>query len=295
MTSEDSLPQAIKAGSFFGELENVSCPVCLSCPEPKLIFKKSDGVGIWQCPCCDIMYASPRFTEKSLLQIYENEAFSDLSFYNSWSYENWKASRDRSYIVSNLKARLLKRFLAAGARVLDVGCSTGLFCFEARKQGFDVEGIDPSKMLTETGSKALKIHLHHGSLEKFDPGYKFKGVVVWDVLEHVYNPVEIVGRCGFLMEPGGYLFLQVPNHEGVSNRLKTFLSRLNLKRSDFKHFGFPHHVYSFNKKSLSALVGSAGFKPVLFESWSQQLKDGASGIVPGWRYGFLKRPAPPTT
>jgi len=289
MSENNKSARFIKAGSFWGELEDISCPICSSPSNPKLIFRKSNGVGLWKCPGCDVMYASPRFTKESLEKIYENEAFTDLSIYNSWSYHKWRESKDRSYTVSNLKVQLLKRFLSEGERVLDVGCATGLFVLEATKQGFKVEGLDPSRMLIETGRRVLEIPLHHGSLEEFDPEYKFKGVVFWDVLEHVYNPIVLLSRCNYLMEQGGYLFIQVPHYKGISNRMKTFGCRLGLKRSDFKHFGFPHHLYSFNKKSISVLMNRTGYKPIHFESWSHQLKDGAKGVVSNTAIWFFRK------
>ena len=91
-----------------------------------------------------------------------------------------------------------------------------------------MEGIEPSGMLVEMGRQVLNVSLHHGLIEDFDPGYRYHGIVVWDVLEHVHNPVELVQRCNDLMEDGGYLFLQVPNHEGISNRFKTFLCQKRL-------------------------------------------------------------------
>ena len=89
----------------------------------------------------------------------------------------------------------------------------------------------------------------------------------------------MVKRCGYLLEEGGYLFIDVPNHEGASNRFKTFLYRKGIKKGDFKHFGFPWHIYAFNQKSLSTLMKTCGFEPVLFEFWSHHLKAGADGLL----------------
>ena len=280
MSEETESSRFIKFGEFSGELEDVSCPVCADPLPPKLIFKKSNNVGIWKCPDCEIMYASPRFSEESLLGIYENEAFIESSFYDDWSYENWKReNRGRSYVSQKLKIQLVGKFLSQQDRILDVGCGTGLFCLEASRQGLNVEGIDPSHGLVELGRKLFKIPIHDGQLDDFNPGYKYKGIVLWAVLEHICNLKDLVKRCGYLLDKGGYLFIDVPNHEGASNRFKTFLNQKRLKKSDFKHFGFPWHIYSFNKKSLSLLMRSCGFEPVLFEFWSHLLKDGANGMM----------------
>ncbi len=278
MPEKNDSPRYLTCGPFSGVLEEVPCPICDSPPEPRLVFRMSNGVGVWICPGCGIMYASPRFTEESLLRIYEEDAFIDPCFYEKWSYEKWKNENiNRSYVSQVLKLRLVRRFLQQNDRILDVGCGSGLFCVEALKQGVNVEGIDPSKMLVELGRKTFNFPLHLGELKDFNPGYRYKGIVIWAVLEHVYDLMGMVRECNRLLEQGGYLFIDVPNHEGLSNRFKTFLYRIRLKKSEFKHFGFPWHVYSFNRKSLCSLIDKSGFEPVVFEFWSHLMKEGADG------------------
>jgi SAM-dependent methyltransferase len=278
MTRGNESARTITSGKFTGKLEDASCPICDKPSPPDRVFRASNNVGFWKCPDCEIMYASPRFVEESLFEIYENKAFIDESFYHNWSYEKWREENtERSYIPQTLKIQLVRKFLSQEDRILDVGCGTGLFCLEAGKQGLNAEGIDPSHQLIELGRRLFKIPLRQGQIEGFDPGYKYKGIVLWAVLEHVYNLKDMIKRCGCLLDDGGYLFIDVPNHEGASNRFKTFLSQKGLKKSDFKHFGFPWHIYSFNKKSLSHLMRACGFEPVLYEFWSHLLKDGANG------------------
>ena len=52
-----------------------------------------------------------------------------------------------------------------------------------------------------------------------------------------------------------------------------------LKKDEFKHFGFPWHIYSFNKKSLANLMDACGFEPLIFEFWSHLLKQGKQGVL----------------
>ena len=280
MPADIESARSITFSKFTGKLEDASCPTCVNPSSPELVFKTSNNVGIWKCPDCEIMYASPRFSEESLLSIYETEAFLEDSFYRNWSYEKWKKENtQRSYIPQTLKIQLVRRFLSQRDRILDVGCGTGLFCLEASKQNLNVEGLDPSHMLIDLGQRLFGIPLQHSRIEDFDPGYKYKGIVLWAVLEHVYNLKDMIKKCEYLLEEGGYLFIDVPNHEGASNRFKTFLNQKGIKKDDFKHFGFPWHIYSFNKKSLSCLMKACGFEPVLFEFWSHVLKDGANGMM----------------
>ena len=181
--------------NFTGDLEEASCPICPEPPDPTLIFRAISGTGFWMYPICNVQFASPRFTNDSLLKIYENESFADLSFYNDWTYEKWrKENRHGSYITQKLKLHALSRYLNENDRILDVGCGPGLFCLEASRHGLKAEDIEPSGMLADIGRKKLNIEIHQGLLEDFEPAYKFDGITVWDVLEHVPNPVEILTK-----------------------------------------------------------------------------------------------------
>lgn len=266
-------------GAFEGMLEDTYCCVCERDTSTKLIYKNKEGIGFYKCLSCNLIYASPRFTEESMLKIYENENFADLSCFDNWSYERWSTSKDRSYNIQQLKIILIKKYLSEGDRILDVGCGTGLFVLEANKKGFLCEGLEPSSRLSNIGLNTLRVPIFPTQIEDVYPLHKYRGIVIWDVLEHVYNPVSILKRCFDLLESGGFLFLQVPNHRGIANRYKTLLYRLKLKGTDFKHFGFPWHVYSFDRKSLSVLMAKTGFKPICFESWSHLLKNGKKSFI----------------
>ena len=277
---------------FQGILEQTACPICPAPPAPRLVFQMSNGVSIWKCPSCSIMYASPRFTEESLQKIYETPVFineTDWKEFHGWSYERWKAERNRSYITSKLKVNLVKEYIGAKGHVLDVGCAMGLFVLEARKQGLNIEGLEPSHMLTDIARKHIGINVHNVSIQEYCPDHPFSAIVVWDVLEHLYDPVELLTHCARLSAPGGYIFIQVPNYEGLGDRYKAMLYKTNLRNDDFKHFGFPWHVYSFNRNSLGLLLEKTGYTPLRFESWSHHMKDGKNFFLMRMLSQWLKK------
>ncbi len=279
----------VRFGPFVGDLENAYCPSCGDAAPKSLIYRGNDRIGYYRCKMCSLMFASPRFTEESMLAIYENESFADMAPFRDWSYDRWIARADRTYVTTIEKVALVKRFIPGGSRILDVGCAMGLFVLEAGRMGFKAEGIEPSCMLSEVAVNALGVRVENCLIEDFSPPHRFDGIVLWDVLEHLYDPIRVLMKCNDLLCGGGYLFIQVPHSAGLSNMFKALLSRAGLKKSGFKHFGFPWHVYSFDRKSLSVMIGKAGFQPVRFEAWSHLKKEGRSGLVAKVAINIIRR------
>jgi len=265
----------IKYAGFSGDLEKADCPTCGQDANRSLLFKEGE-IGFYSCANCSLQFASPRFTEAAMLKIYGDEHFThDYKEFRSWTYEEWVEKGDRSYIVSKKKIELIQEYLPERSRILDVGCSIGLTVLLANKQGFEAEGVELSKELFRIATEIIGTKVSNQELKGFKNEKLYQGIVIWDVLEHLYDPVDVLRDCVSRMEPGGYLFAQIPNHRGIGNRTKQFLCQLGL-RSTFKHFGFPWHVYSFDKKSLIAMLEKVGLRAIRFESWPSALMDNKS-------------------
>lgn len=278
-----------KFGPFEGELEKAQCPSCGADSPAGLVYRCPEGIGYNRCRGCGILFASPRFTEDSMLRIYETQAFADLEPYKNWSYEEWRKRGDRTYVTTVQKVELIKSFLPAGSRILDVGCAMGLLVLEANRQGMQAEGIEPSAMLSGIARDILKVPVASVQVEEFHPTHLYDGIVIWDVIEHLYDPVRVLKKCCDLLVPGGIIFLQVPHTGGVSFRFKNLLYRLRLKKAGFKHFGFPWHVYAFDRRSLTVMLEKTGFRPLRYEAWSHLLKEGKRGFISRIAIGLVKR------
>lgn len=225
------------------------------------------------------MYASPRFTEGSMMQIYETEAFADTAMFKDFDYIKWSLSGHRSYNVSLQKVKLVSEYLPTNSLIVDVGCAMGLFVKVAKSNGYNAIGVEPSSKLCEIATKIVQAEVYNCTVEDFQCPKPADAIVIWDVLEHVYDPVRILRACTKMLRQGGYVFLQVPNYKGIANRLKTLLHRLHLKNRSFKHFGFPWHVYAFDKRSINYLLNLVGLQSIKLESWSHFKKDNSQSPI----------------
>ncbi len=252
----------------------------------RVVVKDNSGVEYWHDPVSDILFTSPRFSRTSLdLSYQEPDAHIDTRQFLDFDRNAWQRSADRSFIVSKLKVDLISRWLAPGAAVLDVGCHLGLFVMLAQEAGFDCRGTDVSADAIKIGTEQLAIPgLSACTLEDagFEPG-SFDGLVIWDVLEHLYDLTDVMQQCVALLKSGGYFFAQVPNHRGISARLKALACKLRLRGGRFHHFGFPWHLYHFSPRSLDLLVRRAGLETLQIRSYSHRSKIGAPGRgIPAW-------------
>ncbi|MGD1017785.1 MAG: methyltransferase domain-containing protein [Verrucomicrobiia bacterium] len=278
--------------------EEVNCPSCGPDAQSRLLFQRIDGHGIRLCLGCGLIFVSPRFTPGRLAAMYEREDYADESVFDNFDYEAWVKQIDYKvhamscYKVKAMLVELLTRYLGTGARVLDVGCGFGLTVLEANRRGFDAEGIDLSEhfVALARGKLGLGEKVRQGRLEDLhlaDSAYD--GVIFWDVLEHVHNPLEILAEIRRILRPGGYLFGQVPNWRGLTNRYKTFLNRHGFGHKQFKHFGIPHHVFNFDEGSLRLMLEKAGFEVVYCRSWSKLKYKINPSPLSRWFHGTLER------
>lgn len=245
----------------------------------RLVVTDGSGIQYWRDPVTDILYSSPRFSRDSLDESYQQPtAHIDTGQYVGFDRRAWERQADRSYVVSRLKVDLVSRWLKPSSRILDVGCHVGLFVMLAGEAGFECRGMDVSADAITIGTEQLGVPgLSASALEQADiePG-SFDGVMIWDVLEHLHNLMEVMEHCAAVLRDGGYFFAQVPNHRGISARLKTLACQLRLRQGRFHHFGFPWHLYHFSPKSLDLMARRVGLDTIELRSFTHRTKAGVS-------------------
>jgi SAM-dependent methyltransferase len=148
--------------------------------------------------------------------------------------------------------RIVERYAQRG-RLLDVGCASGLFLLRAVAAGWQVAGVEPSESLWRQAREALagSGEVHCATLEEAGlPAGSFDAVTLWDVLEHVPDPVGFLRACTALLKPGGHLFLNVPDLESPEARLMGRRWPLLL----------PEHLNYFTRGSLRLCADKAGLE-----------------------------------
>jgi len=163
--------------------------------------------------------------------------------------------------------RVLKELSALKnpGRLLEIGSATGFFLDEAKKAGWKVIGIEPSKWATEYAQTNFELDIIESTAEEADLGaQKFDVIVLIDVIEHFADPKYALEKIRRLLNADGILYIATPDIDSFTSRV--------LKR---RWWGIKsYHLYYFNRKLLKALLDRAGFEIVKRSFYSRYFSIG---------------------
>ena len=146
-------------------------------------------------------------------------------------------------------------------RLLDIGCAYGPFLAAAKKEGFEVLGIDPAPDAVDYVRETLEIASIQGTFPESLPElYKINGmdkdkeffdvITLWYVIEHLDDPGKALQAVNGLLKTGGILAFSTPSARGISRR-RSLLSFL--ERSP------PDHFTIWDPRRTAALMKRYGF------------------------------------
>jgi 2-polyprenyl-3-methyl-5-hydroxy-6-metoxy-1,4-benzoquinol methylase len=138
-------------------------------------------------------------------------------------------------------------------KALDVGCGNGAILVLLKNLGWDVSGIDVNVQVTEDVKKA-KIPIFSGQLDEMRFEDKsFHLITMWNVVEHLPNPLQSVRDVYRLLADDGTFIVEIPNCNSLAR---------TIFRSNWCAWELPRHLYHFSPKTITRLLKKAGFSNV---------------------------------
>lgn len=138
-------------------------------------------------------------------------------------------------------------------RLLDVGAGLGVFPHAVRQAGWACTAIDPDPRAVQHLRIRVGVAAICGDFMKLKGLGRFDVVTLNKVLEHVQDPVAMLGRAHAVLAPGGFVYMEVPDGEAAANA--------GSAREEF----FIEHLHVFSFTSTVMLARRAGFTPVCVE------------------------------
>jgi len=165
-------------------------------------------------------------------------------------------------------------FINPGARILDVGCSTGVLVEALGKQGFHAEGVDIAGDLVAAGNDRLRAagigaegqpRLHCSDfLELYEQIESYDLIHSNDVLEHIHPDecAEFLQKCRRLLKPGGILWLITPNRLTGPGDATALRHRIGTQSRGL-------HLKEYTLRELVRLLREQGFSRVQSQMWGK--------------------------
>ncbi len=220
--------------------------------------------NLLRCKACGFIFSEP-FPPVEISKVYERIV--DPEYVEE---EEGRSGNFKSIL------KVLKRIVKNKGSFLDVGSATGIMMNLAKKEGWDVYGVELSRWAVDEAKKRYGLEIIQGDFSEVElPENFFKVVTLIDIIEHVSNPKEVIEKVWRILEKGGVAVIVTPD-------VQSFTAKVMGER--WWHFR-PAHIGFFSKRSLLYLLNSKGFEIVKARRYKWRF----SLYYIGSRIKFLKR------
>lgn len=266
--------------------EHVNCDLCGG-EETDLLLVTRDfynnipGVfKVVKCKKCGFVYTNPRPYGEELLKYYPdratyfkpvfieertgkifnlkkkiyNKVLATYLGYSRPPNSNWleRAFLSPLYLLAkkNWEVSGIPAFRRNG-KLLEIGCSYGLYLNKMKELGWDVTGIEPNRKAAEFGSKEYGIRIINDTFENVTIAEKFDVIAMRMVLEHLSSPSKALKKAYKLLKEDGQLIIIVPDFSGIE---------FWLFREHCYGLHVPNHLNHFTPLTIRQYCKNIGFR-----------------------------------
>lgn len=232
-------------------LEEVFCPLCHSSEHQSLypqIYPR-----IVRCLSCNLIYTNPRLKEKYLKKLYNQQYFQNENS-STFGYQNYLADQEKIKKTFEKRLKRIEKMQKKG-KLLDLGCAAGFFLQVAAENGWQVEGVEISPFVANYARSHLHLNVHQADLQEINfPQKSFDLITLWDVLEHLSDPLFTFKKIRKILKDDGLLVFSTPDVDSLPAKL-TKHRWVGYKLSD-------EHLTYLSLATLRSLCKKTGFEIV---------------------------------
>ncbi|MEC5165215.1 2-polyprenyl-3-methyl-5-hydroxy-6-metoxy-1,4-benzoquinol methylase [Flavobacterium sp. PL11] len=190
----------------------------------------------------DMLITFPQPSLKDLGKYYESNNYISHTDSKRTLFE--KMYQFVKSVALKRKLKLINSLHSNKGSILDIGAGTGDFLLEAKNNGWQTIGVEPSE---KAKAIAIKKGISFVSETKELEDHFFDVISMWHVLEHVPNLEEQIKELKRLLKPNGTLIIAVPN-------FKSF-DAMHYKKF-WAAYDVPIHFWHFSKSAIKKLFSN---------------------------------------
>lgn len=212
------------------------------------------------------MFISPDQQEKAAESLYAQDYFDEREDYFFHDGVGDGAGHESAHVADFRSGLdLIESQLPQRGKLLDVGCATGSFLSLAKAQGWDCCGVEVSEFAAARARERSGCEVFRGTLEEAPfAESSFDAVTMWDLLEHLPDPLNGLERARRLLKPSGILLVNTPNENSLLRRVARLIYRGSGGQitAPVNRLYHRYHLYYFAAQALEVLFRRAGFELV---------------------------------
>ncbi len=223
---------------------------CINCKKQMTYYFTKKGFKILKCTHCKLLVVEN--VPEDLAPFYSEGYFTgDVTLDGYMDYELDKEVTKSTYVyyLDKIQEQLQGN---KNPKLFEVGCATGFFLQLAKDRDFEVSGIDVSEYAIKKGQeKGLVVTV--AAIEDITNDTKSDVIAMYDLIEHVKNPVDVLQRTRDMLVPGGLIVLTTPDAGSLWARAWG---------TKWHAFVPPQHLFYFSDKNLCEILTAHGFEVV---------------------------------
>jgi 2-polyprenyl-3-methyl-5-hydroxy-6-metoxy-1,4-benzoquinol methylase len=230
----------------------MSKPKCSICSSLTFFLLEKNRFKLYRCANCGLVFVSPLPTKSALDKLYSTKTGYQA---NKVLDLNQLPERQNDLKIINYLVKKKPK-----GKILDVGCSNGLFLFAAKKRGFKTFGIEVNEGTAKSAIKnGLKVQVGIINNAKY-PKKFFDVIFLGDVIEHVTDPKKFLKKSLSFLKDDGIIVISTPNLDCFW--AKTTFRLFKLLKIPWSSVTPPYHLFQFSLNNLILLTQNYNLKTI---------------------------------
>lgn len=235
-------------------METTNCNLC-GASEARRLHRNFD-LDISQCRQCGFVYAGPRRLSREETWTRQSDEYFHHEYLPALGVTDGTFDLDAFDARYARTLRHIRPYRQLGT-LLEFGSGAGFFLKAAERDGWQVLGFDVMEAGAEFARTRLGLDVRTTAVEQAElPEGTYDAVAIFEVIEHVSDPREVLQSAFALLRPGGCVAISTPNIESITHRALG---------SQWAVLSPAEHLQYFSERTLGTLLAQTGFVDVAFD------------------------------